>query len=158
MGNINVKWKVYVNENGFMVPSYKTMNYTTDGYKLYNNVSYKFAKLDMTAILLFHFICEKMDESNNIVHTHALRKEFIAHSKKNLSRNVKDDTVKKAFTKLVKVGLLINYDHKSDFTVNPRHVFKCGEENRKKMMNALIYSMMRVSGTKSNFKIALGIK
>jgi hypothetical protein len=158
MGKINVKWKVYVNENGIKVVNFRTKSFTTDCYKLYNNTSYKFAKLDMTAILLFHYICENMDDSNNIVHTCALRREYIAHSKKNLGRNVKDETVKKAFIKLVKVGLLINYDVKSDFTVNPRHVSKSSEEIRRSLINTLLRKMALTSVTKSNFKRALGIE
>lgn len=157
MEKIIVKWNIYVNKNGIKRPAFRSKSYTTAGYKVYSNTSYKLAKLDKTANLLYHFVCEEMDESNNIVHTHVLRKKFIEHARKNLSINVKDDTVKKAFNKLVKVELLINYDQNSDFTVNPRHVFKGPEKQREKLMNQLIHTMKKHPKTRSNFKSALGI-
>jgi DNA-binding transcriptional regulator YhcF (GntR family) len=99
-----------------------------------------------------------MDIANTIIHTHELRREFIQHARKNLGKNVKDETVKKAFGKLVKAELLINYDEKSVFTVNPQHVYRNSEDSRRKLINALIYEMIRINSTKSNFMKALGIK
>lgn len=156
MKKIVVKIRNYVNQGGIFIPKYVSKTYTTDGYKLYENISYKIAKLDRTAILLFHFICEEMDQSNNIVHTRALRKNFISHANKNMSIQVKDETVKKAFNKLVKVGLVINYDIRSDFTVNPRHVFKGAEKQRQSLLNTLLHSMKGQTITKSNYRSALG--
>jgi hypothetical protein len=156
---INVKYVIYVKEEDLMLPKYVTKQYTTVGYILYENVQYKIAKLDKCAMLLFHFLAEKMDQSNNITHTVALRKEFVAHANKNLSIDFKDDTVKKAFSQLVKNDLIIKYDVKSDFTMNPRHVFKSTEENRKKLLQTLIKTFSAYNlNTKSNYKSALGLK
>ena len=158
MGEINVKWKIYENSQDILVPRWKSKNYTTNGYKLYNNVMCRLAKVDKCASLFFHFICEKMDDSNNIVHTSILRNDFIKFSKSNLSLDYKDDTVKKAFIKLVKVGLIINYDKRADFTVNPKHVFNGSEQSRKKIIQGVIYCLKKLPKTSSNYKYALGIK
>jgi hypothetical protein len=156
---INVKYVIYVEDEDLFLPKYVTVKYTASGYMLYENVQYKIAQLNKCAMLLFHFLSEKMDLSNNIVHTVALRKEFITHANKNLSLDFKDDTVKKAFSQLVKKDLIIKYDVKSDFTMNPRHVFKSSEENRKKLIQALINTFSKCNlNTKSNYKRALGLK
>ena len=71
----------------------------------------------------------------------------------------KDDTIKKAFYQLVKEDLIIKYKLKSEFTLNPRHVFKSTEEDRKKLIQTLINTFSNFkSNTKSNYKKALGIK
>ena len=158
MGEIQVKWIVYVNHQDVWISSFKTKKFTTNGYKLYNNVNHLLAKVDKCAYLFFHFICEKMDDSNNIVHTSFLRNEFILFTKSNALIDYKDDTVKKAFIKLVKVGLIINYDKRSDFTVNPKHVFKGSEKSRKEIIQGIIYCLKKLPKTCSNYKSALGIK
>jgi hypothetical protein len=100
-----------------------------------------------------------MDESNNVTHTEVIRNEFMAHAKKNLSLDFKDDTIKKAFYQLVKEDLIIKYKLRSEFTLNPRHVFKSTEEDRKKLIQTLINTFSNFkSNTKSNYKKALGIK
>jgi hypothetical protein len=158
MGKINVKWRIYVNEGGTFLPKIVTKGYTTDGYTFYENVSHKLAKLNKAETLFFHFVCEEMDESNNIIHSKALRTKFIAHAGKNLNLKYKDETIKKAFAKLVKVGLIINYDVKSDFTVNPIHVFKDSQAKRKGVIQVIINQLYKLVNTKSNFKMALGLK
>jgi hypothetical protein len=158
MGKINVKWRIYVNQGGNLLPKYVSKNYRNDGYKFYENIQHRLAKLNKAEYLFFHFICEKMDESNNIVHTKHLRQEFLVHASKNLGLNYKDETIKKAFAKLVKVGLIINYDVKSDYTVNPSHVFKSSEKRRSGIIQTIINQMIKMKNTKSNFKSALGIK
>jgi hypothetical protein len=158
MGEIQVKYKEYVNDQNVLISSFKTEKFTTNGYKLYNNVIYRLAQVDKCAYLLFHFICENMDDSNNIIHTSSLRNDFIKFSKSNLLIDYKDDTVKKAFIKLVKVGLIINYDKRYDFTVNPRHVFKGSEQSRKKIIQGVIYFLKKLQKTSPNYKSALGIK
>jgi hypothetical protein len=156
---INVKYKIYVVEEGIKLPKYLTTKYTTFGYKMYNNVQYKLASIDKCAMLLFHFLAEKMDESNNVTHTEVIRNEFMAHAKKNLNLDFKDDTIKKAFYQLVKEDLIIKYKLRSEFTLNPRHVFKSTEEDRKKLIQTLINTFSNFkSNTKSNYKKALGIK
>jgi hypothetical protein len=98
-----------------------------------------------------------MDASNNIVHTKALRTDFLDFARKNLNLSYKDDTLKKAFAKVVKVGLIISYDVKSDYTVNPRHVFKGSQTQRKSIIQVVINQLNKLSNTKSNFKSALGL-
>lgn len=155
---INVKYvENYVNVGGIFQPIWKTKQFSAESYKVYDNVQYKLEKLDKCSTLLFHYLCEQMDFSNNIEHTQALRRDFIAHLKKNLGQSYEDDTVKKAFSKLVKELLIINYDVRSSFTVNPRHVFKGSEEQRKKLIQTLIKSLNKPKGTKSNYKKALGL-
>jgi hypothetical protein len=155
---INVKYvEKYADDDGILIPNWKTKQFSTESYKVYDNVQYKLAKLDKCATLLFHYLCEQMDCSNNIVHVQALRKGFIAHGKKNLGSSFEDDTVKKAFSKLVKQLLIINYDVKSDFTMNPRHVFKGSEEQRKRLIQTLIKTFNESQVTKSNYKKALGL-
>jgi hypothetical protein len=158
MGKINVKWRIFVNQGGTLLPKYVTKGYTTNGYTFYENVSHKLAKLNKAETLFFHFVCEEMDESNNIVHSKALRTKYIAHASKNFNLKYKDETIKKAFAKLVKVGLIINYDVKSDCTVNPRHVFKGSQNKRKGIIQVIINQLYKLSNTKSNFKMALGLK
>jgi hypothetical protein len=158
MGKINVKWRIYVNQGGALLPKFVTKVYTTNGYTFYENTHYKLALLNKAEYLFFHFVCEQMDESNNIVHTKALRTAFLTHARKNLNLKYQDDTIKKAFAKLVKVGLIINYDVKSDFTVNPRHVFKGSKTQRKSIIQVIINQLYNLSNTTSNFKNALGIK
>jgi hypothetical protein len=156
---INVKYVIYVEKDGIKLPKYLTVKYATIGYKMYNNVQYKLASIDKCALLLFHFLAEKMDESNNITHTVVIRKEFIAHAKTNLSIDFKDDTVKKAWYQLVKEDLIIKYKLKSEFTMNPRHVFKSTEEDRKKLIQTLIKTFSSFkSYSDSNYKKALGLK
>jgi len=159
MGNfINVRYRIYIAQNGLKLPEFVTKQYTTKCYKMYYNLQYKIAKLDKCAILLFHFLAERMDNSNNIVHVKSLRTEFINHSNKNLGINYKDETVKKAFAQLVKNDLMIKYDVKSDYTLNPIHVFKGSEEKRIRLLQTLINTINDIPKTKSNYKRALGLK
>jgi hypothetical protein len=158
MKKINVKWRIYKPQGNILLANIVSKTFSSEGYFFYENVIFKLASLDKAATLLFHFICEKMDNSNNIVHTAALRNQFIQFAKQNCSLSYTDQTVKKAFAKLVKVGLIINYDVRCDFTVNPRHVFKGSNEKRKELMQQLINTLInKKGGTKSNFKFALGI-
>ena len=157
MGKIIVKWKIYVNQGGTLLPKFVSKGYTTNGYTFYENTLYKLASLNKAENMFFHFVCEQMDKSNNIVHTKALRTAFLTNARKNLNLKYQDETIKKAFAKLVKVGLIINYDVKSDCTVNPRHVFKGSQENRKGIIQAIINQLNKLSNTTSNFKKALGI-
>ena len=152
-----VKWRTYVNKGGILLPEIVTKGFTTEGYMFYENINYKLALLNKAEYLFFHFICEKMDASNNIVHTKALRTDFLDFARKNLNLSYKDDTIKKAFAKLVKVGLIISYDVKSDYTVNPRHVFKKSEKERKYIIQTIISKLLKIKHTNSNFKSALGI-
>jgi hypothetical protein len=156
--SIVVRWSYHAPDGGLMLTKYASKKYSSIHYNVYENIQYKLAELNKLAYLLFHFICEKMDESNNIVHTQSLRNQFIKHVKRNLNLDYKDDTVKKAFAKLVKVCLIINYNIKSDFTVNPRHVFKGFENERRELMQQLIKSCKENNTKKSNFREALGIE
>jgi hypothetical protein len=156
--SIVVKWRYHIPEGGLMLTKYASKKYSSLHYNVYENIQYRLADLGKVAYLLFHFICEKMDESNNIVHSQFLRNQFINHVKSNLNLDYKDDTVKKAFAKLVKVCLIINYDTKSQFTVNPRHVFKGFENERRELMQQLIKSCKENNTQKSNFREALGIE
>jgi len=155
---IYVKYRFFETIGGMILSKYVTKKYTSECYKVYYNMQYKIAKLDKCAILLFLFLSEKMDKSNNIVHVKSIRTEFINHSKKNLGIDYKDDTVKKAFAQLVKNDLLIQYDTKIDYTVNPIHVFKESEEKRKSILQSLIKTFNGITKTKSNYKRALGLK
>ncbi len=154
---IIVKSRYHVMDEDVLTTKYRSHVYTSDHIKIYSNTQYKLAMLDKATCLFYLFICEEMDASNNIVHTHVLRNQFIAHAKKNLNMDYKDDTLKKSFSKLVKVGLIINYDKRSDFTVNPRHAFKGNEKERKEFMQMLIFDCAKLKNTKSNYKMALGL-
>jgi hypothetical protein len=156
--SIVVRWRYVELDEGLILYKYATKKYSSIHYNVYENIQYKLAELNKLAYLLFHFICEKMDESNNIVHTQSIRNEFIKHVKSNLNLDYKDGTVKKAFAKLVKVCLIINYDIKSHFTVNPRHVFKGFENERRELIQQLIKSCKENNTKKSNFREALGIE
>ena len=48
MREINVKWKIYENSQDILVPRCKSKNYTTNGYRLYNNVMCRSAKVDIS--------------------------------------------------------------------------------------------------------------
>jgi hypothetical protein len=154
---ITVKSRYHVLDGDVLITKYRSHVFTSEHIKIFSNTQYKLAMLDKATCLFFLFICEKMDDSNNIVHTQALRSKFIIHAKKNLGLVYQDETLKKAFSKLVKVGLIINYDKKSDFTVNPRHAFKGNELERKKFMQMLIYECKKLKNTRSNYKMALGL-
>ena len=155
---ITVKSRYHVMDEDVLTTKYSSHVFTSDHIKIYSNTQYKLAMLDKATCLFYLFICEEMDASNNIVHTHVLRNQFIAHAKKNLNMDYKDATLKKSFSKLVKVGLIINYDKRSDFTVNPRHAFKGNEKDRKEFMQMLIFDCGKLKNTKSNYKMALGLK
>lgn len=154
---ITVKSRYYVPDGDVLTTKYRSHVFTSEHVKIFSNTQYKLAMLDKATCLFYLFICEEMDALNNIVHTHVLRSQFIAHAKKNLNMDYKDDTLKKSFSKLVKVGLIINYDKRSDFTVNPRHAFKGNETERKEFMQMLIYDCNKLKNTKSNYKMALGL-
>ena len=157
LSQITVKSRYYVIDDDLLTTKYRSHVFTSEHVKIYSNTQYKLAMLDKATCLFYLFICEEMDAVNNIVHTQVLRNRFIAHAKKNLSLNYKDDTLKKSFSKLVKVGLIINYDRRSDFTINPRHAFKGNETDRKKFMQMLIFECGKLKNTKSNYKMALGL-
>jgi hypothetical protein len=154
---ITVKSRYYVPDGDVLTTKYRSHVFTSEHVKIFSNTQYKLAMIDKATCLFYLFICEEMDALNNIVHTHVLRSQFIAHAKKNLNMDYKDDTLKKSFSKLVKVGLIINYDKRSDFTVNPRHAFKGNETERKEFMQMLIYDCNKLKNTKSNYKMALGL-
>ena len=158
MKQISVRYSyAFKNEEDTVIPLFKTKNFKTKGYKLYENVMYKIAKLDRCSTLLFHFLCEKMDESNTIHSTAALRSEFISKVQKIAGLKFEEETVKKALSKLIKVELLINYGKRIDYTVNPQHVFKGSETDRKRLIQRIIYDQSIKKNYKSNYKSALGL-
>jgi hypothetical protein len=158
MKQITVKYTYSAESNGdIYLPLYRTKNYTTNGYKFYNNVIYKIAKLDRCSTLLLHYLCEIMDKSNNFDSSDRLRSLFVQHLVKNTKLAFKDETVKKALAKLVKSELVITYGKRFSYTVNPQHIFKGSEVERKKLIQQLIASQIKSKNTKSNFKSALGL-
>ena len=153
---IQIKVIKYYKEDGITLSKSTNKYITTNGYKVYENLFYKYASLKKRYILLFHYLCEKMDESNNIVHTANIRNGFIKYCENNTSKLYSHDTIKQGFSALKSVGLLINYNVKRDFTVNPRHVFKGSEKKRREVINEIIHSLSGKE-TISNYEEALGL-
>ena len=143
----------YYKEDGI---SLQNTYFTTQGYKVYSNFFHKLVRLNTCSNRLFHFLCEQMKKDNTIHHTKGERNRFIDYCKKNASINYTHQTIKASYSTLKKVGLLINFDSKCDFIVNPKHVFKGSEKDRQKLINKIILSL---SGrdTKSNYYRALGL-
>lgn len=146
----------YQKEDGMLIPEYTSTYFTSLGYKVYENVFHKQVKLNSCSLKLFHFLCEQMKNDNTIHHTKGERNRFIHYCKKNASITYSHDTIKASYSQLKKVGLLINFDSKCDFIVNPKHIFKGSEKDRQKLINKIILSL---SGrdTKSNYYRALGL-
>jgi hypothetical protein len=158
MNQISVKYSYALKTEGDTIkPLFKTKTYTTKGYKFYENIMYKIAKLDRCSTLLFHFLCEEMDESNTIHSTAAVRSEFIRKFIQIAGLKFKDETVKKALSKLIKAELIIKYGKRIDYTVNPQHVFKGSETARKSLIQKIIYDQRNKNNYKSNYKSALGL-
>jgi len=124
--------------DGFIDVFYKNLKVTKTCTKRYHNSQHKLAKLDKSSEMLLRFITEEMDKSNSILHSHYLRKKFNAHMEKDCGKTYQDDTIKKAFAKLVKVKLLIRYGEKQMYTVNPIHYFNGTESERKKLIGQLL--------------------
>lgn len=137
--HILINWRDFPNNDAeFKIGKPRVRKVVSSGYKTYSNVQYKTFKLSNCAIHFLHFLCEKMDNKNNIVHTKKIRTEFIKHLQKNCGSSYKDETVKKGFYELIDSNLVINYGKKLDYTINPFHYFKDSEKARKSLIEELI--------------------
>lgn len=158
MGKTVVKF-VYATEEkeGVKKPLFKSKHYTNIGYTLYENVIYKIAKLGKCEVLLFHFLCEKMDMSNNITFSAKTRTAFLDYLKKHTKLTYEDNTVKKAMSNLISVGLIITYGIRIDYTINPQHVFKGSLKERQALIQKLISEQIKSRNKNSNCLEVLGI-
>lgn len=143
-------------EDGIKNAVYSTKKVKKVSVKRYMSDQFKLAKVSKCAEMLLRYITEVMDTSNNICHSKMLRTKFIQHMKKDCGLVYTDDTVKKAFYSLVKVGLIISYDTKVDHTVNPLHYFKGTEKQRIEVITGLLRQAKKTN-SKSNLKQALGL-
>lgn len=84
---------------------------------------------------LLHYLCERMDDGNNVYLDRNFKEEFIAYTKhigipeNNFSMAIID----KAITKLKKLNLIIQ-KQQGYYMVNPRYFFKGSEVDRIKVL------------------------
>jgi hypothetical protein len=123
--------------NGIKTPRYQSKRVSKKYVKTYTNCQHKLARVNRCAERLVYFLAQEMDNTNTIHHNKVVRTKFIKQASKNYGLSFKDDTVKKAFYELVKVDLVMRYG-KSDYCVNPLHLYKGSEEERKKLISSLI--------------------
>ncbi len=153
-----IKVKRYVEGDDGIIRSHKKyVDFTNESYTIYQNTIYKLGLLGKCEYLLYHFLGEKMNKSNTIYHSKKLRAEFIELISRICRINFKDSTVKKAFQKLVAVDLIIKYDNRGDFTMNPRHISKSTEKDREKLIQELVDTFEKKTTSKSNYRKALGL-
>lgn len=140
------------------IPTYKSKRVVTSKTVRYHNCQHKLAPLNKCAGMLLLFICENMDEDNNIDHTSGLRRKFRYHLNKNCSVTYSDDTVKKAFYQLVEQDLIISFGVKTEYVVNPLYHFNDTEKKRISLIQKLIYwAKTNPAPKKSNILRAFGV-
>lgn len=148
--------KYVTSEDGIKEAVFSTKKVKKASVKRYMSDQHKLAQVSKCAEMLLRFLTEEMDLSNNICHSLNLRTNFLQHMKKDCGLEYNDDTVKKAFYSLVKVGLVISYGTKVDYTVNPLHYFKGTEKQRKEVITELL-RLEKKANPKSNLKKALSL-
>ena len=128
--------------DGIKTPIYQSKRVSKLYVKTYANCQHKLATVSRCAERFVYFLAEEMDTMNTIHHNKVVRTNFIKQASKNYGLSFKDDTVKKAFYELLKVDLVMRYG-KSDYCVNPLHLYKGSEEERKKLISSLINNARR---------------
>jgi len=124
----------------------------------FNNCSHKLKQLSKVGFLLIHYLTEVMDTHNNCVSNSSYhRQQFLLWVKQSCNRTFKDSAVQKGFVQLKKLDLIISFDKRSYFSVNPLHFCKCSLNDRKRMIMNLCIMYFANPKKTSNLRRAFGI-
>lgn len=144
---------------GILIPKFKNLRFLKGNTKRYDNHTHLLAKLTPSAALLLNYLVDHAEIYDNSVNSNASeRLRFINFLKKNCGMEMKDETVKKAFSKLHSVGFLLKMKTKGSFIVNPKYFYKGPEKNRKRILQDLCTHAFQTKGKEGqHLKKSLGI-
>ena len=122
------KW---MEEDGIKLPDYRYKQIVTAYTKRYHNCLYLLAGLNSSTRDLMDYLCEKMDQNNNVHSNETVREDFIQFISRITGQKVEYShaTVKKAFKILSDKGLLIPKGRGS-YVVNPEFFYRKDEKER----------------------------
>lgn len=145
---IKVQYGFVKDKDGISLPSYKTLKFTLNHTNRYDNHSHHLARLSKASTMLLNYLVDHADYHDNTVYnTKKERQNLIEFMKKNCGVDMMDDTVKKAFSPLVKEGFLLKYDARALYYINPKYSYRGDEENRRKLLQQLCSHAAKANGS-----------
>lgn len=111
----------------------------SNGCKYFFNAQHKFLQLSTVERAYFDFLCEKMNSRNKVSFNPANRGAFINFCKDITSGKFdsKQNTLLNAEKKFVNLYLAFKDESGKLYYINPKHVFKGSNNERKKLYNSL---------------------
>lgn len=122
------------------------IEFKREGFVSLFNAQHIYLKLNSEQRCFFDFLCEKMNDQNEVLIDTFLRSEFIVFLEKITSGKISltPRTIINYIKILVELRLIILYDNaKFLYVVNPKYVYKGSEINRKTILDDLIKNHMK---------------
>lgn len=123
-------------EEGIKLPVNQYKLVSKESVKKYCFGYYKLFQLDGTSRNLLDWLVDNMSAENIVENNVHKRQKFIDLAKKDAKIIYLDQTVRKAFQKLTRGGILIPI-RKGLFQINPELYFKGDERMRRKILRAI---------------------
>lgn len=129
----------YIEEDDCKLPKFKNFSFSTQTSKRYVSSAATKAlfNLDPCSRNLIDYLVQKMPDNNYAKNDEISRLEFIKYCKNCAGIDYKDDTVKSAFSKLSKAGVLLRTQFRGQYQVNPLYFFNGTDAKRKQMIKIL---------------------
>lgn len=113
-------------EDGIILPVYRTIPIEEDFIKVFNIMYIMMSRLDRVSTLLIFFLVKQKTNQDLLYNNKSVRNEFIKECNKNSKDTLKytEHTVSKAFSRLKKEGILLDYeDVIGAYKINPAFIF-----------------------------------
>ena len=118
------------------------INFVTSGVLYYFNSQHLMYELSKDARAFYDFLCERMDDENNVTISHTLKMSFVEHFSRLTSnrKNIAEGSLPSYVSKLNNLGLIIAKGKKGSafYCVNPKYAFKGTKKNRVDLIRKLI--------------------
>jgi hypothetical protein len=141
---VQIHWKVSND-----VINSKNISLVKRGNKVFHNAQHLLLELNQYERCFYDYLCEQMDKDNSVYIDQPFKSDFLLHYSK-VRKKKKSLTIEKltAFTsKLKKLGLLLENNSRSYYTVNPKYAHNGSEKDRVKLMQELIYERLKTKRT-----------
>lgn len=128
-------------EDGYKLPIKNRVKVRKDGITRYCNCLHLLSKISARERMVLDYLCEQMECDNAIYITPAFKLKMIMFFMKNCGFTMKDQAVRSYLFKLSNLGLLINFQGKGTYVVNPKYYFKGTLQERNTLISSILNSL-----------------
>lgn len=141
---VQIHWKV----SNDIINS-KNIYLVKRGNKVFHNAQHLLLELNQYQRCFYDYLCERMDKKNAVYVDQPFKSDFLVHYNK-VRQKKKDLTFENLTTytsKLKKLGLLLENNSRSYYTVNPKYAHNGSEKDRVKLIQELVYDRLKTQST-----------